>query len=315
MMDRTRTSIDSRKEPSRQIMQLKGVHMAFCVGAGSAFVLLGPGCDRGEPTPKTPSDSSQNTVQREPTPQPPPEKVTPVAPNPAPVVIAPAIQEAGRLCARGQFDAARALASQYASDHPDDGLAEFVIGLTYHEAGNHGPAVEHFQRAIELTPQHVRTHLYFGECLFMLGDLEGARREYEALRAARPQDPEGAYRIGLVDLEEARLSVAEAHFREAISLFDVMARTDPRQFAARRATAARCHARLADVHFARDDYEAARSELIAATTIEPRNISAYFTLSQVYRRLGRDDLAEQAMERYQTAKQQILDAQRTGGGE
>ena len=53
-------------------------------------------------------------------------------------------------------------------------------------------------------------------------------------------------------------------------------------------------ARLGDLHFARDDYPAARDELLEATRIWPHNISAFFTLSLVYRRLGEDALAEQA---------------------
>lgn len=279
-------------------------------------MLVLAGCDRREPAQtEVPQPSQSSTPAQQPPNQvsTPPQQPPSAPPAGQPITVAPPLQQAAQLCARGDFDAARALATQYATDNPADGLAEFVIGLTYHEAGNHGPAVAHFQRAVELTPQHARTHQYYGECLFMLGDLQGARREYEALRRARPDDPEGVYRIGLVDLEEARLDDAEARFREAIALFDGMARADPRQFAARRATVARCHARLADVHFARDDYQLARGELIAATTIEPRNISAFFTLSQVYRRLGRDDLARQALERYEAGKRQILEAQDRGG--
>lgn len=289
------------------------------IGAASLLVLLGAACDRGEPPGREVSGDVSEGVNNGETHAPESSPARSVTETPAPsqptrdasIVIAPVLQQAARLCARGEFDAARALASHYAAEHPQDGLAEFVIGLTYHEAGNHGPAVTHFQRAVQLTPGHARTHVYFGECLFMLGDLVGARREYETLREAQPRNPEGAYRVGLVDLEEGRLDDAAARFREALALFDAMARTDPRQFAARRATVARCHARLADVHFARDEYEAARSELIASTTIEPRNISAFFTLSQVYRRLGQHDLADQAMERYESARRQILE--RAGG--
>lgn len=290
-------------------LQLANIRTAARSTLAVAIVAMAIGCDRAEPGDSDRAGPTPHTEERAPA-----ASGAPQVKPASPVAIAPTLQQAAQLCARGDFETARTLATRHAADHPEDGMAEFVIALTYHEAGNHGPAVAHFQRSIELTPEHVRTHLYFGECLFMLGDLPGARREYEALRQAQPQDPEGVYRIGLVDLEEAQLDEAEASFRAAIEIFGRMAQADPRQFAARRSTAARCHARLADVHFARDDYQAARAELIAATTIEPRNISAFFTLSQVYRRLGRDDLAEQALERYETARQKIIEGQQGGGG-
>lgn len=272
------------------------------VAALAAAVVL-VGCEREEPSRDAATPSEAKAVE---------------SPAPSssggPHALPAALEEAGRLCAMGRFDEARAMAEAYASEHPEDGRAAFTIGLTYHLAGNHGPAVAPFERAVTLDPAFLPARRYLGECLFMLGDLDGARAQYEALREAAPEDPEGAYRVGLVDLEEARLDEAEARLREAIGLFDRLARTDPRQFAARRATVARCHARLADVYFARDEYEAARGELIAATTIEPRNISAFFTLSQVYRRLGRDDLADRALERYEEAKRAIIEGKREGGG-
>ena len=123
----------------------------------------------------------------------------------------------------------------------------------------------------------------------------------------------GTYRLGLVELEEGRLEEAAACFERAIALFEAMRREDRRLLQARRGELAECHARLGDMHFARDDYESARAALLLATSIAPENISAFYTLQLVHRRLGEDELADQALERYETAKQALIERERTAG--
>ena len=65
------------------------------------------------------------------------------------------------------------------------------------------------------------------------------------------------------------------------------------------------------VHFARGEYPAARAELLRATEISPGNISAFYTLSLVHRRLGEEALADQAAERYESARQALVAQQGT----
>jgi len=281
----------------------------------SAAVLLGllVGCGHTEPS--SPPAGTQEVATDVPSGG---ESVAPVdspaAPAPRLAPLPPELRDAARLNRQGRFEAARSLTKRYAARNPDDGRAEFILGLTYHQAGNHGPATPHFERALALAPDYYLTHLYFGDSLFLVGDMAGARREYEAYGAAQPSEPLAHYSVGLVDLEEADLDDAEARFREAIALFDRMRGDNPRLYAARSGARARCHARLADVHFARDEYDAARDELIASTTIAPGNISAFHALSLVYRRLGENDLADQALDRYKSDRQAIIDRRRRSGG-
>ena len=195
---------------------------------------------------------------------------------------------------------------------PKEGRAEVLIGITYQRAGNFGPALPHFEQAVRLRPTDMIARRYLGECLFSLGELERARLEFEAWVDEAPAEPIAHYSVGLVDLEEARLEEAESRFRRAIDLFEAMRQASPEAYAVRSAARARCHARLADVHFARDDYERARDELLASTRIEPRNISAYFTLSVVYRRLGDHGRADEALETYEAARQAIIEQRGDG---
>lgn len=222
-----------------------------------------------------------------------------------PEPLPPELREVLVLQGAGRIDEARARAERYVEEHPDDGRGHAMVGLTWHKAGNYERALAEFRRALELSPDFYLTRRYSGESLFLLGDLDGARHEFEALNAADPGEPQGEYGLGTVELEEAHLDAAEAHFRRAIELYEALGRSDARRLRARGPELAQCHARLADVHFARGEYGAAREELVASTTIEPGNISAFYALSQVERRLGHDAEAQRALERYESAKAAI----------
>jgi len=224
--------------------------------------------------------------------------------------LAPELREVTRAVADQRFEAAQELARRYVASHPSDGQATFLLGMTHYWTGNYGAARPWLERALELEPDTYVIHDSLGYCLFMLGDLRGARREYEAFLSAVPLEPKAHYGLGLIELEETRLAEAEERFERAIELFDELNRSDPAQVAARQPEFAECHARLGEVHFARADYEAARAELSLATQICPGNISAFYTLSLVYRRLGEEELADQAADRYESAKQALIAGQK-----
>jgi Flp pilus assembly protein TadD len=183
--------------------------------------------------------------------------------------------------------------------------------MTYYWMGNYGAARPWFEKARELELDNVALYDVLGYSLFLLGDLAGARREYEAYRALRPEEPKAHYGVGLVELDEAHLPDAERCFARAIELFDALETRDPRQAAARTAERAECYARLAEVHFARADYAAAKTELERATALCPANISAFHTLGLVYRRLGDEARAAEALAHYENARQALVQAQGT----
>jgi len=226
--------------------------------------------------------------------------------------LAPELREVTRAVEEQRYEDAQRLARRFVDSHPEDGQAHFLLGMTHYWTGNFGAARPWLQRALELEPDLHVIHDSLGYTLFMLGDLGGARREYEAFLAAEPGEPKGHYGLGLIELDETRLAEAEARFRRAIELFDALQQSDPHQVAGRLPELAECHARLGEVHFAREEFEAARAELVLATTICPGNISAFYTLSVVQRRLGHDELADQAAERYESARQALLARQKVG---
>lgn len=231
-------------------------------------------------------------------------------------MLAPELRGAARAIEEQRFETARALAQAHLTTHPDDGQAMFLLGLSHYWTGNYGAARPWLEQALARDPSFNVIHDFLGYSLFLLGELGPARREYEAFLAAQPREPKGHYGLGLIDLEESDLDTAANRFRHAIELHEELGRSelgrnDPGQLAARAAEHAECHARLGEVHFARGEHEAARDALLRATALCPGNISAFYTLSLVQRRLGEDALADEAAAHFESARQALLARQRT----
>ncbi|MFT7667473.1 MAG: Tfp pilus assembly protein PilF [Planctomycetota bacterium] len=201
------------------------------------------------------------------------------------------------------------MASNYLKAHPNDAQANLMIGLSHYRADNHGAARPFFETALALDPNYYITHDYLADALFMLGDMTGSREHYELFASFSPAVPKTYVRLGMIDLEETHVEQAVEQFNHALLLYENSGKKGPAVYEAQRAELAAVHARLGDVFFARSDYEAARDELLKSTQIWPRNISAFFTLSLVYRRLGEDVLASEAAEYYESARRSMIEQQ------
>jgi tetratricopeptide (TPR) repeat protein len=204
-----------------------------------------------------------------------------------------------------QFEEGRRVAQAYLTAHPGDAQASFLVGLSFALADNHGAARPFLEAALAAEPNFDLAWEPLGKSCFLLGDLAGARAAYAECARRVPDDPKGALGLGLVELEEANLSAAEARLREALALFDALEKRDPRQAQARAGERSEAHARLGEVLFQREDLVGARGELQRAIGLSAGNLSALYTASLVHRRLGEEELAKAAEERYERARQAL----------
>lgn len=220
--------------------------------------------------------------------------------------LPPQLDAAVNLIREGQFDRARYVTVDYMNRLPEDlqGLAEFVVGLAYHEEKVYGEARPHFERAIRLEPDYHLTYYYIGYCLYNLGDYELARRAFETHLSFVPEEGDSHFGLGLIALEEGRFDDAVTRFHSAIDLYEaaMAQRFNPKD---RRREVAKCHARLGDVHFRQGRYGEARTELEAATELWPMHYEAWFMLHQVLLRLGEDELAAAALKKHDEVREQV----------
>ncbi len=217
---------------------------------------------------------------------------------PAPrATLSPELSSLFRLIGQGRTDRARPRLLTYLALDPQDGKAEFLLGLTYHREKRYSLARPHFDRAVDLSPEYHPAHHFRGWCLFYLGDMEAARRSFEEHLRYVPDEGDSHFALGLIDLDADRLDDAQRRFGEAIEL----QAANPRRVR----DVAKAHARLADVYVRRDRLEEAKSHLLTATGMYPDHYSAYFKLYRVLTRLGETEAAERALADYRISKARV----------
>lgn len=211
------------------------------------------------------------------------------------------LAEAHRSIQAKRYADARALVAAYlarAGASARRGQAEFLIGLSYHEAELYAEAEPYFAQAVALEPGYLATYYYRGSGLYQIGRLPEARASLEAYLAAQPDSPEASFTLALVALEEDRPDEAAQRIERAIAL------TEPRlSDPARRADASRdigrYLARLADARMRKDDLAGARTALERSVGLVPDIPDVWSKLHRVLVRLGDDKAAQAALARYE----------------
>lgn len=220
-------------------------------------------------------------------------------PPPASTELGPRLVTAFRLIEAHRTETARADLGAYLEEFPDDGKAEFLLGLSYHREKRYSLARPHFARAVALEPGYHPAYHFQGWCLYWLGELPAAREAFEKHLHYTPDEGDSHFAIGLIDLDEDRLDEAAGRFRRAIAL-----QKDTPQ---RRKDVAKAHARLGDIHIRRDELEEARTQLQTATELWPEHYTAFYKLSRVLTRLGEPEAAAEAFRQYRVYEQRVAE--------
>ncbi len=209
---------------------------------------------------------------------------------PEPIPLGPRLVAMATLISRQQTDVARDRLQQYLQEHPDDGQAAFLLGLTYHREKRYTLARPWFESAAGLAPDYHPIHHFHGWCLYYLGDMPGARAAFERHLGLMPGEGDSHFGLGLIAVDDDRLDDARRRFLKAIELQE----GNPK----RQRDVSKAHARLADVHIRRGESQQARAELQRATELWPQHYAAFYKLSRVLNRLGESESADEALRLY-----------------
>jgi tetratricopeptide (TPR) repeat protein len=84
----------------------------------------------------------------------------------------------------GDYRGAIPMLTAYLQDHPRDADALNLMGFSLRKTGNPTQALDYYNRALALAPQHLGANEYLGELYVELGQLDKAKERLAVLRAA-----------------------------------------------------------------------------------------------------------------------------------
>ncbi|MHC5001584.1 MAG: tetratricopeptide repeat protein [Planctomycetota bacterium] len=283
---------------------------AAAILASVTLMLAIAGCDdtdpaRGQadgpvpPTAAAPAALEPAAPDPAPDPAPEPDPTEGIAASAPPEALPPELAEIFRLIEQYRTGPARVRLVKYGKLHPDDGVAAFLFGLTYHREKRYEKALSHYEQAVSLEPDYTPTYHFLGWATYYLGRAEASRAAFERHLASHPDVADSHFGLGLVDLDQDRLDDAEQRFRTAIRL------QEEGGSPARPRDLAKAYAQLGEIFALRGSLEEARTALEHAVDLFPDHYEAHYRLYRVLLQLGEEAAAQQALERHEAAKKRV----------
>ncbi len=206
--------------------------------------------------------------------------------------ITGALAEYFALIQQDQLGAARVRLRRYLDAQPNEGLAHFLFGLTYHVEKRYGPALESFARARELAPTYGQTAYFQGWAMYYMGQPDEAEDALLWYIQGSPENADAQFALGLIAYEQGDLDTAANRLTESVNLFQQSERS-------RDAEVGKALVRLADVRMQQGQLEVAQQTLSDALTLIPESPELHYKMSQVLRRQGLVDQAQRAYDTYE----------------
>ena len=172
--------------------------------------------------------------------------------------------------------------------NPNVAEIHVLLGQADADQSQYSPAVGEFSRALELDPKIEGAHFGWGLILLHEGKIEDAVREFRAELEAHPGDAKAKYHLAYGLLMEQQKD-------QAFTLLSEVVRDKPDY--------ADAQYQLGKILLERGDVKAAIERLEIAVHLDPTKDYNYFQLSAAYRRDGRLEDAQHALQDYQRLKE------------
>ncbi len=146
----------------------------------------------------------------------------------------------------------------------------------------YGLAAQAYREVVAHAPSNTEARLRLGGALYSSGELDAARKEFEAVVRQDPDYPLADYSLGVVLLDQKRTAEAKTHLERELA-------HDPRCF--------RCMAKLGYLAYLKGDDRACGSWLQKAAAIAPDDPETLLYSGMLENRAGRYDQAVQHLTR------------------
>jgi tetratricopeptide (TPR) repeat protein len=97
-------------------------------------------------------------------------------------------------------------------------VAENNFGNALLDKGNIDGAIAHFQKALQIIPNHSEAHYNLGNALFRKGDVSGAIVQYQDALRRKPRDEKTHYNLGVAFLQQSDVNEAISEFQTALQI-------------------------------------------------------------------------------------------------
>lgn len=163
---------------------------------------------------------------------------------------------------------------------PNDVVLRVRLGEAFGSAGKYPQAIEQFNAALKIEPEHIGAYLDLGMVAMLTNNDDEAERYFkkvlelteEAQFSQVDERKENAlYNLGLVTLRQQRYADAAGYFKSALRI---------------RKDASDTYLNLARALNGLEDYESAITNLEFAIAFDPGFAEAHYTLGQVYEAQG-----------------------------
>ena len=177
----------------------------------------------------------------------------------------------------------------------DSAEARLLLGTTKLMAHDAPGALEDLQKAVELNPNLLSAHAYYGRSLRDTANPEDAKKAFRAELSINPNDFDSNLYLGVILKEEQRYGEALPFLKHALEV-------RPGDLAVLY--------QVASLHLAARNFNDAERELEALVRASPNFLEAHVALATLYYRLRRkgDGDREQAIVERLTAEQQARDS-------
>jgi spermidine synthase len=99
---------------------------------------------------------------------------------------------------------------------PEAAAAQYNLGTTLLQLGDHEAAVRHLEHALRLDPAYVRAHTNLGAALRVQGKLPEAIRHFRQALLARPDDGDALYNLASALTVGGEFEAAITYYRRAL---------------------------------------------------------------------------------------------------
>ncbi len=176
-----------------------------------------------------------------------------------------------------------AYAQDLTFDAKAKGLAHYIMAVTHDLNGEATQAIAQYEQSVAYNPQEKAPRLRLGAYYVRFGNLEEAVKQLQAVIAKAPSEVQAHYLLALIYSSQKKFDQAAASYE---SILKYAAQNNPESI--------EIYQYLAQLYYSQRKYPQAIAQFNKIMEIQPKNVSAQFTLGAIYVDIKERDKAMEA---------------------